>query len=326
MRWFVDLHTHSTASDGSLRPAEVIALAEAKKLLAVALTDHDTTAGLAEAKASAGRFPHLRFIPGIEVSAAFPAGTLHILGLGIDENSPALANLAADLRAARADRNPKIVAKLQAMGLKIDMDDVAAQAGPWPVKAPCASTGMVSPASTNIHTVPRLTAGATTEPPVLGRLHIARAMVARRCIRSVNEAFKRYIGRRAPAFVEKDKLPAAAVIAAIHSSGGLAALAHPPQLRYSDLAHLERITKDLIASGMDAIEVYNSDHSDRQTRSYLQLAQSLNLGIVGGSDFHGPIKPTVRLGRPKVSISMLANLVADRLLGGGSMWHAHPRA
>jgi hypothetical protein len=317
MRRFVDLHTHSTASDGCLRPAEVIALAEGKKLLAVALTDHDTTAGLAEAHRAAAAFPHLRFIPGIEVSAEYPAGALHILGLGLDENSPALANLAAELRAARADRNPKIIAKLQALGLKIDMDDVAAQAGPRHEQAPCASTGIRSPGPKepkDTHTIPRLAAGAATEPPVIGRLHIAQALVAKRCAHSMDEAFRKYIGRHAPAFVEKDKLPAATVIAAIHSSNGLAALAHPPQLRYTDLAHLEGIVKNLLDGGLDALEVYHSDHTARQTRAYLQLAGRLNLGIVGGSDFHGPIKPTVHLGIPKVSTSMLTTLVAERLL------------
>ncbi len=288
MRRFVDLHTHSTASDGCLAPAEVIALAEAKKLAAVALTDHDTTAGLPEAQAAARQFPQLHFIAGIEVSAEFPAGTLHILGLGIDENSVALARLAAELRAARDQRNPKIIAKLQALGLKIDMDDVAAQA--------------------------EGTTGGGGEK-VLGRLHIAQAMVARRCVRNLDESFAKYIGRRAPAYVEKDKLPPAAVIQAIRAASGLAALAHPPQLRYANLAHLERIVRELLSCGLDAIEVYHSDHTARQTREYLELARRLKLGIVGGSDFHGPIKPTVHLGRPKVSTTMLAGLVADRLLG-----------
>jgi predicted metal-dependent phosphoesterase TrpH len=320
MRRFVDLHVHSTASDGCLAPAEVVALAEGKKLAAVALTDHDTTAGLAEARAAAAAFPQLRFIAGIEVSAAFPDGTLHILGLGIDEHSAALAHLAADLRAARADRNPKIIAKLQSLGLAIDMADVIAQTGfrvgrAGSSRSEAPARGIVSP---HAEPWPGGQEPACPTSLVLGRLHIARALAAKGYVRTLDEAFVKYIGRRAPAYVEKDKLPASAVIASIHSAGGLAALAHPSQLRYTNLAQLERIVKDLAAGGLDAIEVYHSDHSPAQTREYLHLARQLNLGVTGGSDFHGPAKPAVPLGRPKVSITMIAGIVADKLLGKSS--------
>ena len=206
MRRFVDLHTHSSASDGDLRPAELIALADREQLLAVALTDHDTTAGLAEARLAAEGFAQLRFIPGIEVSAASPAGILHVLALGIDETSPALAELAAALRAARDKRNPKIVAKLQALGMHIDMDDVAAQATDSPGGG-----------------------------PVLGRLHIAHAMAAKGYVRTADEAFDRFIGRGKPAYGEKDKLPPAEVIAAAgrlqsHSTSGANSIAQKAAL------------------------------------------------------------------------------------------------
>jgi predicted metal-dependent phosphoesterase TrpH len=315
MRRFVDLHTHSTASDGVLPPAELIALADRKRLAAVALTDHDTTAGLAEALRAAKGFPHLHFVPGVEVSAAFPTGTLHILGLGIQGDSAALAHLAATLRAARDDRNPKIIAKLQALGVAIDMDDVAAQAGPREGQAPCVSTGIPSPAATTGGANPHLTVGASGEPPVLGRLHMAHAMVAKGCVATVQEAFDRYLGLGAPAYVEKDKLPPGEVIAALHAAGGLAVLAHPPQLNYANNAQLERIVRELMAAGLDAIEVWHSDHTARQTRAYLDLARRLKLDVSGGSDFHGPAKPGVLLGRPRVSITMLSEALAHRLLG-----------
>jgi len=319
MRRFVDLHTHSTASDGVLHPAELIALADRKRLAAVALTDHDTTAGLAEAMQAAKACPQLRFVPGVEVSAAFEPGTLHILGLGIQADSTALAHLAATLRAARDDRNPKIIAKLQALGVAIDMDDVAAQARPREGQAPCVSTGMPFPPRTKRDTVPHLTVGAAsdpaTEPPVLGRLHMAHAMVAKGCVATVQGAFDRYLGLGAPAYVEKDKLPPPVVIAALHEAGGLAVLAHPPQLKYANDAQLERIVRELAAGGLDAIEVWHSDHTDRQIRAYLDLARRLKLGVTGGSDFHGPAKPGVLLGRPRVSTTMLSESLARRLLG-----------
>ena len=301
MRRFVDLHTHSTASDGALAPAELVALADRKRLAALALTDHDTTAGLADARAAAKAFPLLRFVPGIEVSAAFPTGTLHILGLGIHDNSAALARLAVTLRAARDDRNPKIITKLQSLGLKISMDDL------WhgrPARGPeagCRGRGVGG--------------HADTHPPVLGRLHIAHALLAKGYVRTLQEAFDRYIGRDAPAFVEKDKLRPRAVLAALHAAGGLSVLAHPTQLQYANSAQLEHIVRDLADAGLDAIEAYHPDHTARQTRAYLALAQRFNLGVTGGSDFHGPAKPTVLLGRPKVSVTMLSPALAARLLG-----------
>jgi predicted metal-dependent phosphoesterase TrpH len=144
---------------------------------------------------------------------------------------------------------------------------------------------------------------------------MAHAMVAKGCVATVQEAFDRYIGLGGPAYVEKDKLPPPEVIAALHAAGGLAVLAHPPQLKYANAAQLERIVRELAAAGLDAIEAYHSDHTDRQTRAYLDLARRLKLGVAGGSDFHGPAKPGVLLGRPRVSTTMLTETVAERLLG-----------
>ncbi len=284
-RRFVDLHTHSSASDGSFAPAELIARADAAELLAVALTDHDSTAGLAAARQAAGGFPDLHFIAGVEVSAEFAPGTLHILGLGVDADSGALARLAGELRDAREERNPKIIAALQSLGLAIDMDDVAAQA-----------------------------AAARGDEYVLGRGHIAQAMLVKGLARSIDEAFDRYIGTDAPAYVEKDKIPPASVIESIHAAGGLAALAHPAQLLCRDADELRQIVRRFADAGLDAIEVYHSDHDAAQTRLYLDIARELNLGVTGGSDFHGSLKPTVKLGQPRVSRTMIAGIVADRLL------------
>jgi hypothetical protein len=160
MRRFVDLHTHSTASDGALSPREVILAAEQRRLAAVALTDHDTIDGLAEAREAAGRFPALRFVPGIEVSAQPPSGTLHILGLGMREAAPSLLHLAEFLRGAREERNPRIVAKLNKLGIDIDMDDVRASAAAWGARG-----------------------------KVISRLHVAQVLVRRRRVGSIAEAF-----------------------------------------------------------------------------------------------------------------------------------------
>lgn len=287
MREFVDLHTHSTASDGMVAPDELIRLAEAEKLAAVALTDHDTTAGLAAARAAAAELPELRFVAGIEVSATFSSGTLHVVGLGIDENAAPLRQLSARLRAARDRRNPRIVAKLQAMGVKIDMADVLAVASSWP----------------------------QGDSRVVGRPHIAEAMRRSGCVATVEEAFDRYIGNGAPAYVPRQRPSSAEAVAAVRDAGGAAVLAHPVQLPCDKPGRLERIVRSLIREGLNGIEVYHTDHSDEQTARYLDLAGRLNLLVTGGSDFHGSTKPEARLGWPRVPIAAVSEDLARRLLG-----------
>ncbi len=279
MRNFIDLHTHSTASDGSMPPAEVIALADRKHLAAVALTDHDTIGGLAEAAEAAKKFPHLRLVNGIEISALFKGGTLHILGLGIDPQSPVLAQMASDLRAAREDRNPQILAALGRLGMPLTMDEVLAE-----VKREANQAGR----------------------RVVGRVHIATAMWRKGYVATPTEAFDKYISNDGPAYVNKERMTPAEAIAAIGNSGGVAVLAHPAQLNYENSGQLERILRDLMGHGLGGIEVYHSDHTPEQTRLFLNLARRYKLGISGGSDFHGPAKSDVRMGLPRVPRSVVS--------------------
>ncbi len=287
-RRFVDLHTHSTASDGTRTPAEVVALAEKASLAAFALTDHDTTSGLAEARAATADFPGLRFVPGVEVSARYTGGTMHILGLGIDENSPALRALLANFVGARDERNPKILAKLQAMGIDVDMDDV-------------------------------LKAAESFDPGrahVIGRMHIAEAMRVKGWAQSIQDAFGRYLGNDGAAFVDKERLEPHEVIEGIVAGGGVAVLAHPVQLRIRDHGELEDYVRRLAEAGLGGIEVYHSSHSPELTRRYLDLARKLGLLVTGGSDFHGMAKPGVSLGRPKVPLAAITGPLAEMVLGG----------
>lgn len=289
-RRFVDLHTHSTASDGTVSPAELVRLADVAHLAAVALTDHDTVAGLAEARAAARGCPQLRFVPGVEVSAAYAPGVMHILALGIDDAHPAVAKLVGQFVDARNDRNPKIIAKLQELGLRIDMADVLA------VATQLRSRG---------------------DSGIVSRMHMAEALRRKGCVASIQEAFERYIGSGAPAFVDKERLQPADVIAAIRAGGAPAVLAHPVQLRCEDDDHLERIVRSLVDVGLEGIEVYHSDHDDVQTRLYLELARRFGLLVTGGSDFHGTGKPHVRLGRPRVCLSAITGPWARSWLGAG---------
>ncbi|MGB2824784.1 MAG: hypothetical protein WBF17_27680, partial [Phycisphaerae bacterium] len=249
---------------------------------------HDTTDGLGEARAAARQFPRLRLVPGVEVSAIFSPGTLHILGLGIDEDTPDLRALTAHFQAAREARNPRIIAKLQAMGLRIDMDDVLAVA-------------------------PRPPNGRRR---IVSRLHMAQALHKKGFARSVPDAFARYVGDGGPAYVAKERLAPAEVIPAIHAAGGAAVAAHPTQMRCRDNRHLEEVMRSLMDVGLDGIEVYHSDHTDEQTRFYLELARHLGLLVAGGSDFHGPAKPQAVLGRPRTPISLVAEPWASRWFGG----------
>ncbi len=276
-RRLVDLHTHSTASDGSASPAELIDAAEKRNLAAVALTDHDTLAGLPEAARQAEKYPELHFVPGIEISAVFEAGTLHILGLGIEATSKPLLRIIDQLRSTREQRNPKIIAKLQNMGLTITMEDVLA----------CVP-GSHEPADR-----------------IVSRLHIAEALRRNGHIRTITEAFDKYVGKDAPAFVEKELLAPSEVFEAISSAGGASVIAHPVQLQCGNSAQLERIFRQFRSAGLDGIECYHSDHSPELTRLYLDLAKKLDLLITGGSDYHGSGKPHVSMGKPHVPLSVI---------------------
>jgi len=288
-RRFVDLHTHSTASDGTLSAAEVIARADAAGLAAVALTDHDTTAGLAEARAAAAGRPDLTFVPGVEVSARFVGGTMHILGLGVDESAPALRELLASFVEARRERNPKIVAKLQALGLDVDMDDVLAAAE-------------------------RFEPG---KPHIIGRMHIAEALRVKGCAESIQDAFGRFLRDGGPAFVDKERLEPHQVTEALAACGAVAVLAHPVQLRLGDGQELENCVRRLAARGLAGIEVYHSDHTPENTRRYLEIANRLGLAVSGGSDFHGLAKPGVAIGLPRVPLAAVTDPLAKRIHGSG---------
>ena len=283
-RRFVDLHAHSTASDGSLSPADLIQLAEKTSLAAVALTDHDTVDGIAEAREAAAAIDGLKFAPGIEISAEPPSGTLHIVGLGIDEHAPSLKAMAETLSQGRKDRNPKIVANLQALGMAITMEDVAAVARE---------------------------AGGTDD--IISRVHIAVALQRAGHVSDKQEAFDKYLATGKAAYVGRTRLSPTDSVAAIHGAGGVAILAHPPQLRCENDAQLQQVVRTLADAGLDGIEAYCPDCDDRMTRVCLDLAKTFNLLVTGGSDFHGAGKPDVRLGIPRTPAGLISDELAERI-------------
>jgi len=282
---FVDLHTHSTASDGTYSPGELIRAAKNAGLVGIALTDHDTPNGLAEAAAEAKRV-NIRFVPGIEISAEFPApGTLHILGHFIDPASAALHEVSARLLEARAQRNPRIVERLNQLGCHITMQQVEAVA-----------REKVAPGA----------------PVVIGRPHIAEALVRANCVANIRQAFSVYLGTTGSAYFPKERLSPRQAIEAIHDAGGLATVAHPVQLRAENPAHLATIINQLAEAGLDGIEVWHSDQDEKTSELMLELAKRYNLIPTGGSDFHGHHKADVLLGRGRNNVKVPAE-VLDRL-------------
>ena len=259
---YVDLHCHSTASDGTFAPSEVVALAVSSGLSALALTDHDTIAGVSEA-AEAARKAGLDFLPGIEISCDVPRPqTMHLLGYGVDPLSPILHDLTRRLLQGRNDRNPRIIEKLNELGVAISMQEIEAEAG----------------------------------GEVVGRPHIAAVLMRKGYVGSIKQAFDKYLAQGGAAYFDKERLTAQQAIGLVRQSGGIPVLAHPVQLRTENDAQLERIVKDLKDVGLAGLEVIHSDHDAALVEKYSRLADRFSLLKTGGSDFHGTNKKDIRLG------------------------------
>ena len=259
----IDLHAHTTASDGSLSPTELVTKARGLGLAALAVTDHDTVAGLAEAR-EAAQAVGLELVPGVELSVEDDKGRFHLLGYGFDTSSPELAETLTALRVARAARNEQMAEKMKELGLPVTLDDVRAEAG--------------------------------EDSEVIARPHFAQALIKKGIVNSVQEAFDRYLAAGKPLYLPKQGLTAHEAIALLHRAGGVAVLAHPgliPQSASALAARVETLTQ---SDSLDGIEAYYSQHSPADTERFLALAARLGLLVTGGSDFHGTPKPHVPLG------------------------------
>jgi len=285
---YIDLHTHSNASDGSLPPREVVRLAKERRLKALALTDHDTIDGLSEAVA-AGQEIGIEVIPGVEISARHAHGSMHILGYFLDYKSELLARRLAVLQKARKDRNPQIIAKLNDLGIPLTMAQVE-----------------------------RISGGGQ-----VGRPHIARALYEGGYVRSLQEAFDVYLGNNGRAYVSKFRFPPEEALAMIRDAQGIPVLAHPFTLGLHTSETLRLLLQELMALGLAGMECYYPEHSSVQEALYLSLARELGLLITGGSDFHGDNKPEVTLGRINCQSHLTYDLVTamkawrTKEIGGG---------
>lgn len=259
---FVDLHCHSTASDGTFPPRQLVRLAKEANLSAVALTDHDTIAGIADASDEARKLG-IDFLPGIEISCQYPRpGTMHLLGYGIDPNSAVLLDMMRKLITGRDERNEKVVETLQQQGVAISMHEVQETAG----------------------------------GDVIGRPHIAQVLMRKGYVGSIKQAFDKFLGQGGSAYFDKEQLTCRRAIEMIREAHGIAVLAHPVQLRKENFAQLEGEIKNLVDFGLGGIEVIHSDHRDSLIAELQDVAKRFNLLSTGGSDFHGSNKPHIQLG------------------------------
>ncbi len=256
----IDLHAHTTASDGSLTPTELVALAKSSGLTALAVTDHDTTDGLQEA-IRAGGAAGIELVPGIEMAVSYPSGRFHMLGYLIDPDGRELNDRLKMLKENRVRRNERMIQRLRELGIPVTLEEVAAESGGGQI----------------------------------GRPHMALAMMKKGVVSSVKEAFEKYLADGAAAHVPKDKILPEEGIHLIHSAGGLAVMAHPASIKL-DPAALRSELRRLREVGLDGLECYYSSHAPEWRDALLCMAADAGLLPTGGSDFHGAARPDVRLG------------------------------
>jgi len=265
----IDLHTHSTVSDGSEPPERIPELAAEAGCAAVALTDHDSLAGLARAAVAAQRVG-VQLVPGCEVSCRRPSGpggasaegAMHVLCYFVENGEGPLQDELGRLRDDRSGRNHRLVERLGELGVPLTWDEVVAEAG---------------------------------DEAGVGRPHFARVLVAHGAARTIDDAFDRWLAEGRPAYVPKARLDAAEVSTLARASGGVAVLAHPLSLGMG-LSALERVVDELAGRGLAGLEATYGSYRAEDRRALRRLAERTGLVATGGSDFHGSFKPDLRVG------------------------------
>jgi 3',5'-nucleoside bisphosphate phosphatase len=257
----IDLHCHSTASDGSYAPAALVGMALERGLSALALTDHDSVAGLPEAEAAASG-SSLRIIRGVEIEVSFEPGEFHLLGLRLEDLGGELAEVLSRLAAARVARNGRILDKMREAGFGASMEELRAVAGE----------------------------GAA------GRPHIATLLVERKAVRTRQEAFDKYLGKGRPFYAPKECLELGEAMRVVKEAGGLAVVAHPLSL-FVSWGRLASLMDEWKGLGIDGIEAFHPTAKLGQCRRVEKLARERGFRVTAGSDFHGAIRPDRKLGR-----------------------------
>lgn len=263
----IDLHMHSTASDGSDAPEAVAALAERNGLAVIALTDHDSLDGIPAAAARA-EAAGIRLIPGVELSVHEEGTDVHLLAYGFDPTDPELTASIARYRDARRERARKILARLKGLGIRVPLE-----------------------------TVEEIAQGGA-----LGRPHVAEALLQAGHIETFNEAFQRFLGAHAPAYVAKAVVRLEEAVSVVRDAGGVTVLAHPGTL------NRDHLIPGWARRGLDGIEVWHSKHDATAIARYQGFAKLHGLLMTGGSDYHGERTPAVTIGSVPIPESILAPL------------------
>ncbi len=248
----IDLHCHSTASDGIRTPSGLIDFAISENVGVIALTDHDTVSGLEEGINYAAARDFV-FIPGIEFSIDYQGGSFHLVGLYIDHKYPPLIEKTEHLQQVRDRRAYRIIEDLERHGIEIPVEEVLSESG-----------------------------GGT-----IGRPHVARVLVKYGFAHSVNEVFKKYLVKGKPGYVKKERIKLEEAVSLIKGAGGISIIAHPVSLGYRNMTEFDILLKGFIDAGVEGIEVYSSMHKPSEINDFLELAQKYNLIVSGGSDYHG---------------------------------------
>ncbi|HET7874460.1 MAG TPA: PHP domain-containing protein, partial [Methylomirabilota bacterium] len=270
----VDLHSHTTASDGSLSPRELVREAVRHGLRVLAITDHDSTEGLAAAFDEAAKHPPLEIVPGIEINCDVEGAEIHVLGYLMDYEAAWFQDFCRAQREERRQRVYRMVERLAALGMPVEPEEVF----------------------------------AVVREGSAGRPHVARAMVKRGYVKSVREAFDKYLASGRPAHVPRKKLLPADAVRLIRRAGGVPVLAHP------GLADRDELIPGLIEAGLMGIECYYPEHSAAQRATYAQICKDRGLVATGGSDFHGLNVRAGSLGSPAVPMSAWEALKAKAAL------------
>lgn len=273
----VDLHCHTTASDGTFTPEELVEEARRRGLLAIAVTDHDSVAGIDEATAKGAEID-VEVVPGLELSTDVDNGEVHILGYFIDPEDRGLLGLLESQRQSRLQRVQKMLDRLSDLGVQLSMDEVR----------------------------------QFSDGGALGRPHVAQALIQAGRVGSWDEAFSRYIGRHAPAYVRRSKLSPHDAVRAILAAGGVPVLAHPGLSGHDDMI------PSLTEAGLAGIEAIYPDHSEEQRTRYARLARQYGLIVTAGSDCHGPKSSSgVRVGLATTDYEVVRQLWKKALIERG---------
>lgn len=270
----IDLHSHTTASDGTYLPAQLVDEARRTNVRILGITDHDTFSGYDQALPLA-RQSGLELVCGIELSTKLHGHSVHLLGYFLSADGLGdFRTWIGDLQASRRERNVRLIARLRELGLDITLEEVQARGG-----------------------------------EMTGRPHFAQVLIEKGYVSNLQQAFDEYLDESAKGYVTRREPQFSEAVKHIRDAGGIASLAHPVRIR-EDVA---AILPELRAAGLNAIEVYHSDHSSSQSALYLELAKQHGLLVTGGSDFHGAVKPEIRLGTGRGGNLKVPDDLVDRL-------------